>query len=79
MSQQIVLELELGGIATSSEIIRLAREKYPDLSLSQYVGNMLRKLKEYGFIGYDAVTNKYFIIVQEQGKASPSPTIHGCR
>jgi hypothetical protein len=48
MSQQIVLQLlqELGGIATSSEIIRLAREKYPDLSLWQYVGDRLRNKQE---------------------------------
>jgi hypothetical protein len=37
MSQQTILELwqELGGIATSGEIFRLAREKYPNLSLWQ--------------------------------------------
>jgi len=46
-----VLELlqELGGIATVSEISTLAREKYPDLSLSHYVGNRLWKLKKWGF------------------------------
>jgi hypothetical protein len=63
MNQQTVLELlqELGGIATSSEIIRLAREKYPNPSLSHYVGNRLRKLKKWGFIGYDAVTGWYVV------------------
>ena len=41
MSQQTVLQLmqELGGIATSSQIIRLASQKYPDLSLSHYVSS----------------------------------------
>jgi hypothetical protein len=68
MSQQTVLELlqELGGIATSSQIIRLAREKYPNLSLWQYVGNRLRKLRKWDFVGYDTVSNKYFIIKEEQ-------------
>jgi hypothetical protein len=56
---------ELGGTATSSDIIRLAREKYPDLSLWQYVGNRLRKLRRSDFIGYDVVTNKYFIVKEE--------------
>jgi hypothetical protein len=59
---------ELGGIATSSEIIRLARQKYPNLSLWQYVGSRLYKLKKWGFIGYDAVTNKYFIINKEHAE-----------
>jgi hypothetical protein len=38
MSQQTVLQLlqELGGIATVSEIARLALQKYPNLSLSHY-------------------------------------------
>jgi Fe2+ or Zn2+ uptake regulation protein len=68
MSQQTVLELlrELGGTATSSEIIKLAREKYPDLSLSHYVGHRLRKLKRWGFIGHDAVNNKYFVVKEEE-------------
>ena len=29
-------------------------------------GNRLRKLRKWGVIGYDAVTNKYFIIHQEE-------------
>jgi Fe2+ or Zn2+ uptake regulation protein len=68
MSQQIVLELlqQLRSTATSSEIIRLAREKYPDLSLWQYVGDRLRKLKKWGLVDYDSTTNKYFIIVEKE-------------
>jgi hypothetical protein len=47
--QQIVLELlkELCGVATVSEISRLAREKYPDISLSHYVGDRL-EIKKMG-------------------------------
>jgi hypothetical protein len=68
MSQQIVLQLlqELGGVASSHEIRRLAREKYPNLTLWQYVGNRLLKLRKWGYIGYDVVTKKYFILQQEQ-------------
>jgi hypothetical protein len=70
MSQQTVLQLlqELGGIATSSEIIRLA-------TLWQYVGNRLRRLRKWGFVGYDAVSNKYFIVKEEQ----TAETITTCR
>jgi hypothetical protein len=62
MSQQTVLELlqELGGTATSSEIIILAREKYPDLSLWQYIGDRLRKLKRWDDIDYNTKTGKLF-------------------
>jgi Fe2+ or Zn2+ uptake regulation protein len=68
MSQQIVLQLlqELGGIATVSEIARLASQKYPDLSLSYYVTDVLRKLKKWGFVGYDVYTNKYFVVKEEE-------------
>jgi hypothetical protein len=47
--EQTVFELmqELGGAATVSEISRLAREKYPNLSLWSY-GDRFRKLKKWG-------------------------------
>jgi Fe2+ or Zn2+ uptake regulation protein len=81
MSQQTVLQLlqELGGVATSSEIMRLAREKYPVLSLWQYVGNRLRKLRKWGFVGCDAITNEYFIIVQEEPEAAELLVTHGVK
>jgi hypothetical protein len=68
MSQQAVLELltELGGTASSSEIIRLAREKYPELSLWQYIGDRLRKLKRWRLVDYDTNSKKYFIIFGEE-------------
>jgi hypothetical protein len=68
MSQQIVLELlqELGGSATVSEISRLAQQKHPDLSLSHYVGDRVRKLEKWGFICYDVISNKYFIVIEQQ-------------
>ena len=51
MSQQTV---------TSREIIKLTREKDPNLSLSHYVGDRLRKLKKWGFVDYEMYTDKYF-------------------
>jgi hypothetical protein len=72
MIQQTVLELlqEIGGIVTVSEIARLASQKYPDLSLSHYVGNRRRKLKKWRFIGYDPVTNKYFVVKEDEIRAT---------
>ena len=67
---------ESGDIATSSQIIKLARERYPNLSLSHYVGDRLRKLKKWGYIGYDPVTNKYFV-VNEEVQATETITTHG--
>ena len=80
MSQQTVLKLlqQLGGIATVGEISRLASQKYPELSLPHYVGNKLRKLRKWGAVGYDAVTNKYFIVREEiQEQAETITTQHG--
>jgi hypothetical protein len=67
VSHQTVLQQlqELGGIATVSEIATLARERYPNLSLSHYVGNRLRKLKKWDYVGYDAVTDKYFVVNEQ--------------
>jgi len=52
MSQEEVFRIlqELGGEATTSQIRKVAKEKFPDLSLSQYINNRLVKLEDYGFI-----------------------------
>jgi hypothetical protein len=46
MSQRIILELlrELGGKGTTRQIEELAKKKYPDASLDQYVNDRLNKL-----------------------------------
>jgi DNA-binding HxlR family transcriptional regulator len=41
---------ELGGEATSGEIRRRAKEKFPDRSLYQYVSDRLRKLEKNGYV-----------------------------
>jgi len=66
MSQKTVYELlkELGGKATSSQIRKLAQERYPDLTLYLYVTNRLRKLQRNGYVKYDAASG-YWIIVSE--------------
>jgi len=55
MSQGDVYRLleELGGRATSKQIAAKAREKYPDRTLSQYVGNRLQKLQNKGCVKRD--------------------------
>ena len=52
---------ELGGAASSSDISRFIRKKYPDLSLWQYVGDRLPKLKKQVLVDYDAIKDKQFI------------------
>lgn len=52
MSQKEVYNIirELGGKASTSEIKKRAREKFPNLSLHLYVNNRLTQLEKYGFI-----------------------------
>ena len=52
MSQEDVLKIlkELGGKATSSEIRKRAREKYPDRTLYLYVSDRLNKLEKWDVI-----------------------------
>ena len=52
MSQEEVYKIleELGGEATTLEIRKRAKEKFPTFSLYQYVGNRLRKLEKNGYI-----------------------------
>lgn len=54
MSQKIVFELlkELGGVATRKQISELAKKKYPDLTLHQYVSDRLLKLKNWGYVEF---------------------------
>lgn len=52
MSQKLVYLLmkELGGTAFAKQISDLARRKYPDATLYQYVNDRLRKLRKWGYI-----------------------------
>ena len=58
MSQEEVYKIleELGGEATTKEIRKRAKEKFPDFSLHQYVGNRLRKLEKNGYV--TSISNK---------------------
>jgi uncharacterized membrane protein len=52
MSQKEVYEIikELGGEATYREIKRRAKEKFPNLTLWQYVTDRLKKLEKKGYV-----------------------------
>lgn len=65
MSQKAVYELlkELGGRATSREISRLAKERYPIYTLHLYVTNRLHKLERNGIVKQDK--EGYWEIIDE--------------
>lgn len=67
MSQKLVLELlrELGR-ATTGEVGRLARERYPDSSLYQYVSDRLQKLHKWGIVDKDK--NGFWSVVEHEEK-----------
>ena len=48
MSQEDVLNImkEIGGKATTEEIRRIAKKKYPERTLYLYVSNRLKKLEK---------------------------------
>jgi len=52
MSQTEILAIlkELGGEATTKEIKKRAKEKFPDCTLHIYVKNRLLKLKKWGYV-----------------------------
>lgn len=52
MSQEEVYKIiaELGGEATYKQIKQRAKEKFPGLSLHQYIGNRLRKLEKNKYV-----------------------------
>jgi hypothetical protein len=68
----LVFLVELGGVATTAEIRKRAREKYPNFSLWKYVNDRLVKLKQRGDIAFDTKTGKYFIVVQQWPEAAES-------
>ena len=52
MSQEEVYKIleGLGGTATTKQISRRAKEKFPKYALWSYVGHILRKLKKNGYV-----------------------------
>lgn len=69
MSQKEVYKIiaELTGEATYKQIKQRAKEKFPQLSLHQYVKNRLRKLEKKGYVTHyqDEERNEVWKIIKE--------------
>lgn len=52
MSQKLIYKIleELGGTASPAQIKKLARDKYPERSLADYIYAQLNKLKKWGIV-----------------------------
>mgnify|MGYP001096394166 CR=1 FL=1 len=63
MSQKLVYELlkALGGKAKTGEISKLAKKRYPERSLHNYVSDRLHRLMKWGIIGRNN-DGEWFII-----------------
>ena len=64
MSQvEVMITLkELGGRATNKILVKRISEKYPGLTLNEYVGCRLTKLRKAGYVGYNKDTMEWYII-----------------
>jgi hypothetical protein len=70
LSQRIVLELlkELGGKAKTREISNLAKIKYPESCLYEFVGHKLERLASWGYVHHDRINGVWSVIDQSQPK-----------
>ena len=68
MSQDDIYEIlkELGGEASTSDIRKRAKEKFPDRSLYSYVTNRLKKMEKKGILqSTDYGSDKMWEIVED--------------
>ena len=70
VSQRIVLELlkELGGKAKTREVSSLAKIRYPESCLHEFVGHKLERLASWGYVYHDRTNSMWFIIDQGQNR-----------
>jgi hypothetical protein len=70
VSQRIVLELlkELGGKAKTREVSNLAKIRYPESCLHEFVGHKLERLATWGYVYHDRINGMWFLIDQSQNK-----------
>lgn len=75
MSQRIVLELlkELGGKAKTREISNLAKIRYPESCLYEFVGHKLERLASWGYVHHDRINGIWYIVDQSQNKVIHHP------
>jgi hypothetical protein len=71
----MVLELlkELGGKAKTREISNLAKTKYPESCLHEFVGHKLERLASWGYVYHDRINGIWYIIDQCQEKSYNNP------
>jgi hypothetical protein len=53
-----IILLELGGVATTTEMKEKAREKFPHSTLHMYIGQRLRKMEEWGEVSSELIIRK---------------------
>ena len=70
VSQRIVLELlkELDGKAKTREVSNLAKIRYPDSCLHEFVGHKLERLAAWGYVYHDRINGMWFVLEQSQKK-----------
>ena len=70
MSQRVVLELlkELGGKAKTREVSNLAKIRYPESRLHEFVGHKLERLAAWGYVRHDRINNMWLVVDQSQNK-----------
>jgi hypothetical protein len=70
VSQRIVLELlkELGGKAKTREVSNLAKIRYPDSCLHEFVGHKLERLATWGYVYHDRKNAIWLVMDQSQNK-----------
>ena len=75
MSQRIVLELlkELGDKAKTKAIANLAKIKYPDSCLHEFVGHKLERLVSWGYAYHDRLNGVWYVADQSQNKVIHRP------
>ena len=75
MSQRIVLGLlkELVGKAKTREISNLAKIRYPESCLYEFVGHKLERLASWGYVHHDRINGIWYIIDPSQKKVIHQP------
>jgi len=70
LGQRIVLELlkDLGGKAKTRENSNLAKIKYPESCLYEFVGHKLERLASWGYVHHDRINGVWPVIDQSQPK-----------
>jgi hypothetical protein len=58
----LIILKELGGRCSSNAIIKRAKEKFPELSLWQYVGTRLSKMRKSGIVTRDNKTGEWYVL-----------------